>query len=137
MEDADQNMQREQPPADDNPERAGGLVMGLQNSRKVIASKLTAAEKKVLTLVSLAYSNKEIAAVLHISPSTVKRHLENILRKLGAKNRVEAAIYGLAVNGCPRGSSVNCPLELWHRAKASGRCEWAILPIDKVNGRVV
>ncbi len=64
-------------------------------------SPLTEREKKVLLLVAEAQSNKEIAASLRISPSTVKRHLENILRKLGLKNRVEAAIYVLKMKGCP------------------------------------
>ena len=60
-------------------------------------SNLTVAEKKVLALISRANSNKEIAAVLGISPSTVKRHVENILRKAHLKNRVQAAIYGLTL----------------------------------------
>ena len=74
---------------------------------------LTAAEKRVLTLVSAAKTNKEIA----LSPATVKRHLENVLRKLALRNRVEAAIYGLSANGCPSGSSSACPLKLWRKAK--------------------
>jgi DNA-binding CsgD family transcriptional regulator len=60
-------------------------------------SKLTAAEKKILALISQANSNKEIAAVLGISPATVKRHVENILRKAHLKNRVQPAIYGLTM----------------------------------------
>jgi DNA-binding CsgD family transcriptional regulator len=71
------------------------------------------AEKRVLNLVSQAKPNKEIAAILNISPATVKRHLENILRKLRLKNRVEAAIYGLITKGCPGGVDSQCPLELW------------------------
>ena len=49
---------------------------------------LTAAEMRVLNLISRAKTNKEIAADLGISPATVKRHLENVLRKLHLKNRV-------------------------------------------------
>ena len=70
---------------------------------KQCESALTAAEKRVIALVSRAKTNKEIAAVLGISPATVKRHLENILRKLQLKNRVAAAIYALQSTGCPRG----------------------------------
>ena len=62
---------------------------------------LTAQEKRVLTLVVKAQSNKEIAAALGISPSTVKRHLENILRKLRLKNRVAAAVYAVRMGDCP------------------------------------
>jgi DNA-binding NarL/FixJ family response regulator len=81
------------------------------------ADRLTAAEKRVLALVSMAKTNKEIARALGISPSTVKRHLENVLKKLHFKNRIEAAIYGLSVNGCPQAIAVHCPLKAWHIEK--------------------
>lgn len=57
------------------------------------ASPLSAREKEVLQLVAEGLSNKEIALRLKLSSSTVKRHVEHILRKLHAKNRVEAAVY--------------------------------------------
>jgi len=62
---------------------------------------LTLQEKKVLKLVAKAQTNKEIAASLGISPSTVKRHLENILKKLRLRNRVEAAVYAVSMGDCP------------------------------------
>jgi DNA-binding CsgD family transcriptional regulator len=89
-------------------------------------SKVTAAERRVLRLVSLAKTNKEIAVVLDISPATVKRHLENILRKLHLRNRVDAAICGLIANGCPSGSSSTCPLELWRKARDDAEAKWAV-----------
>lgn len=69
--------------------------MGLNNKKRV--PRLTGQEKKVLGLVAEARSNKEIAATLDISPCTVKRHIENILRKLNLKNRTEAAVYAVKV----------------------------------------
>ena len=69
---------------------------------------ITGAESRVLTLVTRAKTNKEIALALRISPATVKRHMEKILAKLGLRNRVEAAIYGLMLNGCPHESSSGC-----------------------------
>jgi DNA-binding NarL/FixJ family response regulator len=72
--------------------------------------KITAAEQRVLALVARARSNKEIASDLGISPATVKRHMEKILKKLKVRNRVEAAICGLILNGCPHGSSSGCLL---------------------------
>ncbi len=78
----------------------------------MLGCNLSAAEQRVLNLVSLAKTNKEIAAVLHVSPATVKRHLENILRKLRLKNRVEAAIYALMTRCGDRPVS-QCPLRLW------------------------
>jgi DNA-binding NarL/FixJ family response regulator len=70
--------------------------------------KITAAEHRVLALVARARTNKEIALDLGISPATVKRHIEKILRKLALRNRVEAAIFGLMLNGCPHESSSGC-----------------------------
>ena len=64
---------------------------------------LTVQEKKVLKLVVEAKTNKEIAAALGISPSTVKRHLENILKKLHLKNRVAAAVHAVRMGDCPLG----------------------------------
>ena len=69
---------------------------------------VTGAEQRVLTLVAQARTNKEIAVDLGISPATVKRHMEQILKKLGVRNRVEAAICGLMRNGCPHESSSDC-----------------------------
>lgn len=93
---------------------------------KDLTGKLTRAEKRVLALVSAAKTNKEIALALCISPATVKRHLENLLRKLELRNRVEAAIYGLIANGCPNGSSSACPLELWRKARHDAEAKWAV-----------
>lgn len=90
---------------------------------------LTAAEKKILACVSLAKTNKEIAGELHISPATVKRHVENILRKLGLRNRVEAALYGLLTAGCSRETNPGCGLRKWwcERADAVRSTDsWAI-----------
>jgi DNA-binding CsgD family transcriptional regulator len=89
-------------------------------------STLTAAERRVLNLVSLAKTNKEIAVELEISPATVKRHLENILKKFELKNRVEAAIYGLLIAGCPQKFGPPCPLHSWLRDRTGIDDEWAI-----------
>jgi DNA-binding NarL/FixJ family response regulator len=52
---------------------------------------LTAREREVLTMVSRGFQNKVIAAELGLSQHTVKVHLHNIISKLGAHNRTEAA----------------------------------------------
>ena len=62
---------------------------------------LTTQEKNVLKLVAEANTNKEIAAALGISPSTVKRHMENILSKLRLRNSIEAAVYAVRAGYCP------------------------------------
>ena len=82
---------------------------------KTLKAILTAAEERVLRLVSQSKTNREIASTLGISPATVKRHLENILRKLRVRNRGEAAIYSLSMAGCHAYSNGNCPLAAWRK----------------------
>lgn len=52
---------------------------------------LTARELEILTLIDEGLSNREIAGRLFISVPTVKSHVHNILRKLGASRRGQAA----------------------------------------------
>jgi DNA-binding CsgD family transcriptional regulator/pimeloyl-ACP methyl ester carboxylesterase len=54
---------------------------------------LTTREIEVLRLVAAGKSNQQIAAELVISLNTVARHMSNILDKIGAANRAEAASY--------------------------------------------
>ena len=51
---------------------------------------LSAREMEVLALLSRRLSNKEIAATLVVSPLTVKRHMTNIMQKLGVDSRWDA-----------------------------------------------
>jgi DNA-binding CsgD family transcriptional regulator/tetratricopeptide (TPR) repeat protein len=53
---------------------------------------LTGREVEVLRLVAAGRSNREIAAALVISPKTASVHVSNILAKLGAATRTEAAV---------------------------------------------
>ena len=54
---------------------------------------LTDREEEVLTTVARGLTNAEIAGELHISLSTVKSHLASLMSKLGARNRVEIAMW--------------------------------------------
>ena len=54
-------------------------------------SSLSGREAEVLLLAARALSNREIAQVLHLSETTVKRHLSNVYEKLGVRSRGEAA----------------------------------------------
>jgi DNA-binding NarL/FixJ family response regulator len=54
---------------------------------------LTAREEKVMVTVARGLTNAEIASELHISLSTVKTHLASLMNKLGARNRVEIAMW--------------------------------------------
>jgi DNA-binding NarL/FixJ family response regulator len=54
---------------------------------------LTAREEQVLAAVAAGRTNTEIAAELYITLSTVKTHVTSLMTKLGARNRVEIAIW--------------------------------------------
>lgn len=54
---------------------------------------LSRREREVAALISLGMANKEIAHALGISVYTVKNHVANIFDKLGARRRVEVAVY--------------------------------------------
>ena len=58
---------------------------------------LTPREQEVLAFLTVGKTNREIAAGLGVSVSTVKCHLRSIYEKLGVSNRTEAAIAGLRI----------------------------------------
>ncbi len=64
-------------------------------SAEEASSVLTAREAEVLAAVGAGLSNKEVARRLGISAHTVKFHLEQAFRKLGAGSRAEAVAKGL------------------------------------------
>lgn len=53
---------------------------------------LTARENDVLVLLRQGCSNREIAQRLYIAEITAKKHVQNIIGKMGARNRTQAAI---------------------------------------------
>lgn len=59
----------------------------MQSTRKP----LTEMQRAVLPLIARGLRDKEIAVVLERSPITIKCHVKEILRRLGARNRAEAA----------------------------------------------
>jgi DNA-binding CsgD family transcriptional regulator len=56
-----------------------------------VGGPLTGREQEVARLVVEGATNSEIAKVLFLSPKTVERHVSNILKKVGARNRTELA----------------------------------------------
>ncbi len=56
---------------------------------------LTRRERETLGWLARGVSNKEIARALNLAESTVKVHVQSILRKLNLSSRVQAAIYAI------------------------------------------
>ena len=66
---------------------------GTQSPASQPVEPLTGREEEVLLTVARGRTNAEIADELHISLSTVKTHLASLMTKLGARNRVEIAMW--------------------------------------------
>ncbi|SDT20454.1 two component transcriptional regulator, LuxR family [Pseudomonas asplenii] len=58
---------------------------------------LTARERQVLGLVAGGLSNREIGEKLGITTGTAKAHVERVIGKLGAADRTQAAVRGIAL----------------------------------------
>jgi DNA-binding NarL/FixJ family response regulator len=56
---------------------------------------LTPREEEVVKLIAEAYTNQQIAEILHLSEKTVESHRANVLRKLGMRDRVQLVRYAI------------------------------------------
>jgi DNA-binding NarL/FixJ family response regulator len=63
--------------------------------RRPPANQLTAREEEVVKLVAESYTSDEIGRMLHITRRTVERHRENVLAKLGLRDRVQLTRYAI------------------------------------------
>ena len=57
--------------------------------------KLSPREREIIVMLARGASNKEIAKTLDLSESTIKIHVQGILRKLNIAKRVQAAVYAV------------------------------------------
>jgi two-component system, NarL family, response regulator LiaR len=82
-----------------SPQVATRLVARLRGGRNLRAAPpqrtLTPRELEILRLIVEGRENAEIAELLVISVSTAKKHVARVLDKLGAQNRVQAAVYAV------------------------------------------
>jgi DNA-binding NarL/FixJ family response regulator len=69
----------------------------LRRGERLPSAVLTAREDQVVKLIAEGYSSREIARELVISVRTVERHRENILQKLGMRDRTELTRYAIRV----------------------------------------
>ena len=61
----------------------------------VSSARLSAREREILSRVALGQDGPEIAAALVVSPATVRTHIGNAVRKLGARSRAHAVAVAL------------------------------------------
>ena len=65
----------------------------VERQRDAVADLLTERELETLTLLCEGLSNQEMAERLFIEPTTVKYHLAGLLAKIGARDRLQAAVW--------------------------------------------
>jgi two-component system nitrate/nitrite response regulator NarL len=84
-----------------SPQMTSKLVEGLQGGARhgsdAVAGghPISPREREILACLARGASNKEIARDLDLAESTVKIHVQNILRKLNLSSRVQAAVYAV------------------------------------------
>ncbi|PWC44913.1 hypothetical protein TSO221_16730 [Azospirillum sp. TSO22-1] len=84
---------------------------GSPGSTSIGGRTLSNREIEILTRLTSGHGNKQIANELGITEATVKVHLKSLLRKIGAVNRTQAAIWamnnGMAGSGGGRAAAAN------------------------------
>lgn len=85
-----------------SPQMTSKLVRGLQAGGAEVVlpqaaekDRVSPREREVLALLARGASNKEMARELQLAESTIKIHVQNILRKLNLSSRVQAAVYAV------------------------------------------
>jgi DNA-binding NarL/FixJ family response regulator len=71
------------------------LQAWLDDPGRAPAGDLTIREEEIVKLVAESYTSDEIGRLLHISRRTVERHRENMLAKLGMRDRVQLTRYAI------------------------------------------
>lgn len=89
-----------------SPEVTGAVLARVRSSGTsggvdLTAYSLTTRETDVLALVGAGLNNTEIAGRLHLSLSTVKTHVSNVLDKTGSRDRVGAALLAIRAGVVP------------------------------------
>ena len=73
-----------------------GTGVVLERTRRSRCERLSGKERLVLAELARGNSTEEIGLVLSVSPHTVRTHVKNLMRKLGARTRAHAVAIALS-----------------------------------------
>jgi DNA-binding CsgD family transcriptional regulator len=73
-----------------------GTAAVLDRVRRTRCERLSGKERLVLAELARGNSTEEIGLVLSVSPHTVRTHVKNLMRKLGARTRAHAVAIALS-----------------------------------------
>ncbi|MEA2429893.1 MAG: hypothetical protein QOF65_2496 [Thermoleophilaceae bacterium] len=73
-----------------------GAAAVLDRTRRSRCERLSGKERLVLAELARGNSTEEIGLVLSVSPHTVRTHVKNLMRKLGARTRAHAVAIALS-----------------------------------------
>lgn len=80
------------------PLEAAQALAGMRSKEQdaaLLAGQLTARERQILTLLSRGVPGPDLAHHLHLSPNTVRTHIQNICAKLHVHSRLEAVAFAM------------------------------------------
>jgi two-component system, NarL family, response regulator DevR len=78
-----------------DPRLASGLFDRIRNGESTPAHGLPPHQFSVLRLMASGFTNREIAERLYLTENTVKGYVQEILRRLGARNRLDAVMIAI------------------------------------------
>jgi DNA-binding NarL/FixJ family response regulator len=76
-----------------DPPRRAGSALGLDWPGR--REGITDRESEILALITQGKSNAEVAALTYLSPNTVKSYIRTIYRKINARSRTQAVLWGV------------------------------------------
>ena len=82
----------------------GGAAI-IDRARRSGCERLSGKERLVLAELARGNSTEEIGLVLGVSPHTVRTHVKNLMRKLGARTRAHAVAIALSEDAIELGPS--------------------------------
>ena len=81
----------------------GGVSAGRSVADRTLGRHLTRRETEILDCLTAGASNKQIARDLGITEATVKIHMKSLIRKIGVRNRTQAALWAINTGFAPDG----------------------------------